>query len=519
MLGLSITWQQWMRQGRLTLATIAGVLTLMTGCAVGPDYVRPTVITPDAYKEVDGWKVAQPKDDVIRGAWWEIFGDPQLNALEAQVSLSNQNLAVAEATYRQARALVREARASYFPTVTLGIGYTRFRDSATPGTSSAGRSSGGGSSGAGASSGGGASSGPRSDFQLGLDFSWELDLWGRIRRTVESNQASAQASAGDLEGARLSFQAELAQDYFQLRTLDAQKQLLDATVATFEQSLELTKNQYASGVASQADVVQAETQLKTTQAQAIDVGVQRAQVEHAIALLIGKPASNFSLPAAPLTTIPPPMPIGVPSELLERRPDIAAAERRVAAANAEIGVALAAFYPTLTLSATSGFESSSLSQWLTAPSRFWSVGPSISETVFDGGLRRAQTDFARAGYDASVGTYRQTVLTAFQAVEDNLAALRILEQEAQVQDEAVTDAQTSVTLTTNQYKAGTVSYLNVITAQTIALTNEMTAVQLRGRRMSAAVLLIQALGGGWNAANLPSTQAVTEREQPADSRP
>jgi NodT family efflux transporter outer membrane factor (OMF) lipoprotein len=326
------------------------VLTLMTGCAVGPDYVRPTVITPDAYKEVDGWKVAQPKDDVIRGAWWEIFGDPQLNALEAQVSLSNQNLAVAEATYRQARALVREARASYFPTVTLGIGYTRFRDSATPGTSSAGRSS-----------GGGASSGPRSDFQLGLDFSWELDLWGRIRRTVESNQASAQASAGDLEGARLSFQAELAQDYFQLRTLDAQKQLLDATVATFEQSLELTKNQYASGVASQADVVQAETQLKTTQAQAIDVGVQRAQVEHAIALLIGKPASNFSLPAAPLTTIPPPMPIGVPSELLERRPDIAAAERRVAAANAEIGVALAAFYPTLTLSATSGFESSSLS--------------------------------------------------------------------------------------------------------------------------------------------------------------
>jgi len=354
---------------------------------------------------------------------------------------------------------------------------------------------------------------------LGLDFSWELDLWGRIRRTVESNQASAQASAGDLESARLSFQAELAQDYFQLRTVDAQKQLLDATVAAFEQSLELTKNQYASGVASEADVVQAETQLKTTQAQAIDVGVQRAQLEHAIALLIGKPASNFSLPAAPLTATPPPIPIGVPSELLERRPDIAAAERRVAAANAEIGVALAAFYPTLTLSATSGFESSSLSQWFTAPSRFWSVGPSISQTVFDGGLRRAQTDFARAGYDASVGTYRQTVLTAFQAVEDNLAALRILEQEAQVQDEAVQGAQKSVTLTTNQYKAGTVSYFNVITAQTIALTDETTAVQIRGRRMSAAVLLIQAVGGGWNVADLPSTHAVTERDQPADSRP
>ena len=511
MLGLSIAWQQWMRRSRLTLATIAGVLTLLTGCAVGPNYVRPTVITPDAYKEVDGWKVAQPKDDVIRGAWWEIFGDPQLNALEAQVSISNQNLVVAEATYRQARALVREARASYFPTVTLGLGYTRFRNSATLGSSSAGRSSAGASS-AGASSGGGASSSPQSDFQLGLDFSWELDLWGRIRRTVESNQASAQASAGDLESARLSFQAELAQDYFQLRTLDAQKQLLDATVAAFEKSLELTKNRYASGVASQVDVVQAETQLKTTQAQAIDVGVQRAQLEHAIALLIGKPASTFSLPTAPLAATPPPIPVGVPSALLERRPDIAAAERRVAAANAQIGVAEAAFFPTVTLSASSGFESSSLSQWLTAPSRFWSVGPSISETVFDGGLRRAQTDFARAGYDASVGTYRQTVLTAFQAVEDNLAALRILEQEAQVQDEAVKDAQKSVTLTTNQYKAGTVSYLNVITAQTIALTDETTAVQIRGRRMSAAVLLIEALGGGWNAPTCPRPKEVTARQ-------
>jgi NodT family efflux transporter outer membrane factor (OMF) lipoprotein len=515
--GLRVVWQQWMRRGGLTLATVAGALTLMTGCVVGPDYVRPTVITPVAYKEVDGWKVAQPRDDVIRGAWWEIFGDPQLNTLEAQVSLSNQNLAQAEATYRQARALVREARASYFPTLTLGLGYTRYRDSATLGRSSAGTSSAGASS-AGASIGGGSSS-PRSDFQLGLDFSWELDLWGRIRRTVESDQASAQASAGDLENARLSYQAELAQDYFLLRTLDAQKRLLDETVAAYEKSLEITKNQYASGVASRADVVQAETQLKTTQAQAIDVGVQRAQTEHAIALLIGQPASTFSLPAAPLTATPPPIPVGVPSELLERRPDIAAAERRVAAANAQIGVAEAAYFPTLTLSASSGFESSSLSQWLTAPSRFWSVGPGISETVFDGGLRRAQTDYARAGYDASVATYRQTVLAAFQAVEDNLAALRILEQEAQAQDEAVKKAQESVTLTMNQYKAGTVSYLNVITTQTTALTNETTAVQLRGRRMTAAVLLVQALGGGWHAADLPSAQAVTAREQPADGRP
>jgi NodT family efflux transporter outer membrane factor (OMF) lipoprotein len=307
MVGLRVAWRQWLRRGRLTLAAVAGVLTFMIGCAVGPNYVRPPVITPDAYKDVDGWKVAQPKDEVIRGAWWEIFGDPQLNALEAHVSVSNQNLVVAEATYRQARALVREARASYFPTVTLGIGYTRFRDSATLG---------------------GGSSSPQSDFQLGLDFSWELDLWGRIRRTVESNQASAQASAGDLESARLSFQAELAQDYFQLRTLDAQQQLLDATVAAFAKALQLTHNRYASGVASQADVVQAETQLKTTQAQAIDVGVQRAQLEHAIALLIGTPASTFSLPAAPLTATPPPIPVGVPSVLLERGGERADRRRR-----------------------------------------------------------------------------------------------------------------------------------------------------------------------------------------------
>ena len=339
---------------------------------------------------------------------------------------------------------------------------------------------------------------------MALDVSWELDVWGRIRRTVESNQAGAQASAGDLENARLSFQAALAQDYFLLRELDAQKQLLTATVAAFQKSLELTEGLYAQGVASQADVLQAETQLKTTQAQLINVGVQRAQLEHAIAVLIGKPASDFSIPATPLAGTPPEIPVGVPSELLERRPDIAGAERRVAAANAQIGVAEAAFYPSVTLSASLGLESSSLGKLSSAASRFWSVGVSISETVFDGGLRRAQTDFARAAYDASVATYRQTVLSAFQGVEDNLAALRILEEEASVQGEAVTAAEQSVTLTTNQYKAGTVSYLNVITAQTIALTNETTAVQILGQRMTAAVLLVQALGGGWNASNLPS---------------
>jgi NodT family efflux transporter outer membrane factor (OMF) lipoprotein len=500
------------RPARGPLALAGALLLLVSGCTVGPDYVRPSMVSPDAYKELDGWKIAHPRDGLARGPWWEIFGDPELNALEARVSISNQNLAVAEAQYRQARALVREARAAYFPTVTLGLGFTRSRQSSTFVSGSSGGSTGGASS-SGTSSVG--SSGARSDFTAGLDFSWELDVWGRIRRTVESNRANAQASAGDLEAARLSFQAELAQDYFQLRTLDAQKQLLDETVSAFEKFLRLTQDRFASGVASQADVVQAQTQLKTTQAQAIDVGVQRAQLEHAIALLMGQAPASFSLPPTPLTATPPAIPVGVPSELLERRPDIAGAERRVAAANAQIGVAVAAFYPTITLNASSGFESSSLAKWFTAASHFWSVGPGISQTVFDGGLRHAQTDAARAGYDATVATYRQTVLAAFQGVEDNLAALRILEEENGVQDEAVKAARKSVDLTTNQYKAGTVSYLNVITVQTIALTDEVTAIQIRGRRMAAAVLLVQALGGGWTAAELPSPADVTKREDPA----
>src|SRR5882724_404438 len=476
-----------MKRSRFAPAIVAAMLMPLSACMlVGPDYVRPTVITPDAYKENDGWKVAQPKDDLIRGAWWEIFGDPQLNALVAQVSVSNQNLAMAEAQYREAQALVQEARASYFPTATIGIGANRSSASTTTGVGPASQRT------------------AVSNYSLPLDVSWEIDVWGRIRRTVESNQASAQASAGDLENARLSFQAALAQDYFQLRELDAQKQLLTETVAAFQKFLELTEGLYAQGVDSEADVQAAETQLKTTQAQLINVGVQRAQLEHAIAVLIGKPASDFSIPATPLAGTPPEIPVGVPSELLERRPDIAASERSVAAANAQIGVAEAAFYPTVTLSASLGLESSSLAKLATAASRFWSVGASVSETVYDGGLRRAQTDFARAAYDATVATYRQTALSAFQGVEDNLAALRILEEEAGVQNEAVKAAEKSVVLTMDQYKAGTVSYLNVVTAQTIALTNETTAVQILGQRMTAAVLLVQALGGGWNAANLPS---------------
>ncbi len=330
-----------------------------------------------------------------------------------------------------------------------------------------------------------------------------MDLWGKVRRSVEAGRASAQASAADLESTRLIIHAELAQDYFQLRALDAQRQILDATVVNYARFLEVTKNRYASGVASRADVLQAETQFKTTQAQAIDIGVQRAQLEHAIAVLIGKPASVFSIPFSPLiAAITPAVPVGVPSVLLERRPDIAAAERRVAAANAQIGVAEAAFYPSITLSGSGGFQASSMSNWLTWPSRFWSIGTTISETVFDGGLRSALTDQARAAYDATVASYRQTVLTGFQEVEDNLAALRILEEEANVEAEAVKAAQQSAIFTTNQYKAGTASSLDVIVTQNAELSNRRTEITIVGNRMTASVLLIKALGGGWDVSAL-----------------
>lgn len=464
---------------------IAGAVILLTSCAVGPNYVKPKAEVPVAYKEMEGWKVAQPNDHLLRGAWWEIFGEPELNALQTQVNLSNQTVAQAEAQLRQARALVQVARAGYFPTVTGGASYARSRRSATlGGTFATGVTT--------------------SNYSLPFDVSWEPDIWGRVRRLVEAGKAGAQASAADLEAVRLLVHAEVAQNYFQLRALDAQKELLDRTANDFQKFLDLTKNRYVAGVVSKADVYQAETQLKTTQAQAIDVGVQRAQLEHAMAVLIGKPASQFSLPAAPLRTVPPAVPVGLPSELLERRPDIAGSERRMAAANAQIGVAIAAYYPTITLSASGGFQSSDLAKWLTWPSRFWSLGAAASEVIFEGGLRRAQTEQARAAYDQTAASYRQTVLTGFQEVEDNLAALRILEEEARVQDEAVRAAQQSVTVATNQYKSGIVSYLNVIVAQTAALNNERTAIDILSRRMTASVLLVKALGGGWEASALGS---------------
>lgn len=472
---------------KIAMAAIAGMLAVLSACAaVGPNYVKPAPLPPQAkatislsYKEVDGWRLAQPKDNVLRGNWWEIYTIPELNALEEQVAAANQNVAQADANYRQAQALVRASRSGFYPAVTGGASVTRSRRSSEVG-------------GLGASN----------DFLLPIDFSWEVDLWGRVRRTVEANQAGAQASQADLASVLLSAQALLAQDYFQLRTIDAQKKVLEDTIEGYQKTLDLTKNRYSAGVAARADVLQAETQLKTAQAQSIDLELQHAQLSHAMALLVGKPPSAFSIPVAPLVATPPAVPIGVPSDLLERRPDIAAAERSVAAANARIGVAEAAFYPNVTLSASAGLEAASLAKWLTWPARFWSVGPAVSEVLFNGGLRQAQTEQARAAYDAEVAAYRQTVLTGFQEVEDSLVALRVLEEEARVQQEALAAARQTVDIVTNQYKAGTVSYLNVIVAQATALSNEQTALNILGRRMAASVSLVKALGGGWDASAL-----------------
>jgi len=466
------------------------VLPALAACTVGPNYVRPSAPAPvlDAFRESEGWKIARPADGKLGQAWWQLFNDPQLSALEEQVVISNQNVLAAEAQVRQARALVQEARAGYYPTVTAGASVTRSQRGV------AASSVGGGATGSSVQN--------STAYSLPFDLSWEADVWGRIRRTVEASRDSAQASEADLAAARLSAQADLAQDYFLLRVQDAQKDLLDATVAAFQKALDLTRNRYAGGVAAQADVLQAETQLKTAKAQAIDLAVQRAQLEHAIALLIGKPASSFSLAARPFTAVFPSIPAGLPSQLLERRPDIASAERRMAAANAQIGVAQAAYYPSVSLSASAGLQAASLADWFTWPSRFWAIGPAISQSLFDGGLRRAQTEAARAAYDATVAGYRQTVLTGFQEVEDNLAALRILEAEAQAQEDAVQASQRSLAVTLNQYQGGIVSYINVTVAQSTELANRRTAVGILGRRLTSSVLLIKALGGGWNAASL-----------------
>src|SRR3984893_9002458 len=474
---------------RRRVAWDACAASTLFGCSVGPNYVRPTAESPSAYKEAIPWKPAEPRDQEARGNWWEVFKDPKLDALVAPVEVSNQTIKVAEARVREARALTQAARAALFPLVSASASATR---------------SGSGSGTARINSDGSIvqSGSVRNNYNVSLDASWEVDLWGRVRRTIEASEATAQASVADLEAAKLLAQAQLAEDYFLLRVQDAQIRLLNDTVEAYQRSLQLTRNQYAVGVAARADVAQAETQLKSTQAQAIDAGIQRAQLEYAIAVLLGKAPADFAVTAEVVPTEFPPIPPGLPSELLERRPDIAAAERRAAAANAQIGVAEAAFFPLLTLSATGGFQSSMLSQLFTLPSRFWSLGSALAQPLFDAGLRPPQTAPAIATYDENVANYRQTVLTGFQEVEDNLAALRILEQEAAVQDEAVKSARGSLAITLNQYRAGTANYLAVVIVQATALANERAALTILGRRLSASVALIQALGGGWNAVAL-----------------
>jgi NodT family efflux transporter outer membrane factor (OMF) lipoprotein len=497
-------------KARMCLAVTA---CFLSACTVGPKYHTPPAatapaykeLTPDQYKDVDGWKVAQPKDDALRGNWWEIFGDPQLNALEEKVNISNQNIAAATASFFAARALVKEARSQLFPTVTTNPAINVQRPSATLGKSVAPSSG----SGAGAISSTG--SGTIADYTFPFDATWQPDLFGRIRNTVNAAAYGAQASAADLENIRLTAQADLALDYFQLRGQDALKQLLDSTVAAYQQTLDLTKALYETGIDTDEAVAEAETQLESTQAQDVALGIQRAQLEHAIAMLTGQPASTFSLSFAPLTSTPPAIPLGVPSQLLERRPDIAADERLMAQANAQIGIARAAYFPTVTLSAAAGFESTSFTKWFSWPSRFFSVGPAAAETIFDAGLRRATMEQFRAQYDETVANYRQTVLTAFQQVEDNLASLRILSGELQYQDTAVTSAQKALAIATDRYKLGLDPYLNVLTAQTTLLSNQQTAVNLRIQQMTASGGLIEALGGGWNASQLPAPAKLVSK--------
>jgi NodT family efflux transporter outer membrane factor (OMF) lipoprotein len=478
-------------RNRLRLASPVALTLLMAACTVGPKYHRPPTAAPPEYKETGQWKAAQPSDQIAKGKWWEIYQDPQLNALEEQISVSNQTLKASQAQYAQARALVRFNRSNLFPTVTANPSVNRnhLSQHRPLGATLAGTT--------------------YNDIILPMDVSYEPDLWGRIRRTVEQSRENAQASAADLENVSLSLHAELAIDYFLMHSLDAEEELLQSTVAAYERALQLTDNRYKGGVASQVDVAQAKTQLETTRALLIDDQLSRAQFEHAIAVLVGKPPATFSLKPSPLNAPPPVIPPGLPSELLERRPDIAAFERQMAAANAGIGIAKAAYYPILNLGASGGFESATAGLLLNGASGFWSLGGSALQTVFDAGRRRAVTQQAQATYDQTVANYRQTVLNGFQEVEDNLAAQRILANEAETQQAAVAAADQSLALSLNRYRGGVTTYLEVITAQSIALSDERTGVQILGRRMAASVQLIKALGGGWDTKVLPSVQAVS----------
>ena len=449
---------------------------LVAGCAVGPDYRKPDAPVAPKFKEAEGFREAQPRDQLPRGSWWTVFGDPELDKLMQRVDISNQNIKVAEARLRQARGIADQARAGLFPTIGANASAIRAK---SPNVDTV------------------------DNYVVGLTANWDVDLWGKVRRSVETGNANIQVSAAQLEAAKLSARATLAQSYFALRVADTTKRLLEDTVAAYRRSLELTQNRYNAGVVARVDVVQAEVQLKSAQAQLIDIGVNRAQLEHAIAIQLGEVPANFSLARNDLAVKMPQVPLALPSDLLERRPDIAAAERAMAAANAEIGVAKAAYFPTLSLSSALGFRGTNYLSLFVPAGRFWSLGASAAETLFDAGQRGAVTEQAIAAYDVQVATYRQTVLAGYQEVEDNLAALRILEEEAALQDEVVQGARQAVDLTSNQYSAGVVSYLNVITAQATALNSERTAVNLAGQRLTASVGLVRALGGGWTAAELP----------------
>jgi NodT family efflux transporter outer membrane factor (OMF) lipoprotein len=480
---------------RLFGALLAIFFLALFGCAVGPRYSRPPAPAPTDFKETPpNWKQAQPSDQVLRGKWWEIYQDPELNALEEKINVSNQSLKAAQAQFDQARALLRYYRADLYPTINTGVSATRERFSTNRPLAAS------------------TISGTTNDLVLHADMSYEPDVWGRVRSNVAAYRANAQTSFADLEAVSLSLHAELATDYFQARELDGEAQLLDSTVASYGKALELTQNRYQGGVASQVDVAQAQTQLETARAQDIDVKAARTQFEHAIAVLIGEPASSYNLKFAALNATPPVTPPGLPSQLIERRPDIAASERQMAAANANIGVARAVYFPLFSFPPSAGFESTDITNWLTGPSGFASVGISAMVTVFDVGRRRAATDQARAAYNQAVANYQQTVLTAYREVEDNLAELRLLEQEATTQAAAVAAAEHSLALSENRYKGGVTSYLEVTTAQTVALADERIAVQIAGRRMVDSVLLIKALGGGFDAATL-SNLNLTARSQ------
>jgi NodT family efflux transporter outer membrane factor (OMF) lipoprotein len=497
---------------------------LLSACVVGPDYVRPTVKAPVKYKEAPkGWKVAQPKDECDRGAWWHVFHDAKLDYLETQVNVTNQNVAAAYAQYVQAQALVAEARASFFPIVSASGSITRQKSASSSSgtfvTSSSGSGSSSSSSGSSSSTGSSSSSSgafsssssngpnPATNHSLFLDASWEPDIWGAVHRQVEASADNAQASLANWAAIKLSMQGTLAVDYFSLRALDNDQKILDDTVKDDKKALQLTKYQYAGGTGSRLDVIQAQTQLESAQALAINNHTARAQFEHAIAVLINLPPANFSIAARPCLQRPPMVPVEIPSVLLERRPDVAQAERLAAQANAQIGVAISAYYPVLTLTATGNVTEPGYAHWFSVPALSWALGSQLAETILDGGLRGATVDAARANYQATVANYRQSVLTAFQNVEDSLVALRVLTAEGKVQDRAALDARWALKLTINEYKAGTVQYTDVIVAQNTAFTAEQTASDVHGQQMTAAVNLIKALGGGWNVAALNNNAA------------